>query len=594
MKRNGKLMKTVSGRLSLCPFLTVLIKFLLFDLIWCGYTTFTPFSCWQTYVTAITMSMALTIPYVLIRKAAAAIPVWVLLDIWFICNLLYFRTYLSAIPLSSYFLAGNLSDFMPSVWASFRWVDLLFPLTTIIGVTAMLTKKLRQKMTIPFSKRVFFSVFLLLCVLLGAAVYSRGGFRQEYGQLQFSAHDYASGPALYTLFGTVYYDYLNGYQPLTESQKQEINDWIAHTPELSPIDSLATRDNCIVIIVESFESWVLNLSVENQEITPNLNRLLKEPNTLYAPHVYTQVNGGRSIDAQLLFLAGMLPLKTGCYSSNFPTNTYHALPKALKEFKNTRNYLLTVDKTKTWNQGTVAHGFGIDTIISYPDFRMTETFGNRTRLGDRAFFTQCIEKMKNGEIWRPGENAFIQMVTYSGHSPFKMPEELKSVHFSDRIPEMMADYMSVAHYTDEGIGKFIEYLKSRPEYAHTMIVITGDHEGLADNRKDLCATAAGRGIVSDKEFTPFIVLNSPVPMHYTGVMGQVDIYPTMLNLLGLENYSWKGIGRSILDPGKPQVAISPRTYHIEGDTTSVSEYEMRRLRLSPAISDLLIRFNLLQ
>lgn len=587
-------MKTGFGRLSLCPFLTVLIKFLLFDLIWCGYTTFTPFSCWQTYVTAITMSMALTIPYVLIRKAAAAIPVWVLLDIWFICNLLYFRTYLSAIPLSSYFLAGNLSDFMPSVWASFRWVDLLFPLTTIIGMTAMLTKRLRQKMSIPFSKRVFFSVFLLLCVLLDAAVYSRGGFRQEYGRLQFSAHDYASGPALYTLFGTVYYDYLNGYQPLTESQKQEINDWIAQTPELSPIDSLATRDNCIVIIVESFESWVLNLSVENQEITPNLNRLLKEPNTLYAPHVYTQVNGGRSIDAQLLFLAGMLPLKTGCYSSNFPTNTYHALPKALKEFKNTRNYLLTVDKTKTWNQGTVAHGFGIDTIISYPDFRMTETFGNRTRLGDRAFFTQCIEKMRNGEIWRQSENAFIQMVTYSGHSPFKMPEELKSVHFSDRIPEMMADYMSVAHYTDEGIGKFIEYLESRPEYARTMIVITGDHEGLADNRKGLCATAAGRGIVSDKEFTPFIVLNSPVPIHYTGVMGQVDIYTTLLNLLGLEDYSWKGMGRSILDPAKPRVAISPRTHHIEGDTTSVSEYEMRRLRLSPAISDLLIRFNLLQ
>lgn len=64
--------------------------------------------------------------------------------------------------------------------------------------------------------------------------------------------------------------------------------------------------------------------------------------------------------------------------------------------------------------------------------------------------------------------------------------------------------------------------------------------------------------------------------------------------LVLEDYSWKGIGRSILDPAKPQVAISPRTYHIEGDTSSVSEYEMRRLRLAPAISDLLIRFNLLQ
>lgn len=42
----------------------------------------------------------------------------------------------------------------------------------------------------------------------------------------------------------------------------------------------------------------------------------------------------------------------------------------------------------------------------------------------------------------------------------------------------MADYMTVAHYTDEAIGKFVEYLKNRPEYERTMVVITGDHEGL--------------------------------------------------------------------------------------------------------------------
>lgn len=95
--------------------------------------------------------------------------------------------------------------------------------------------------------------------------------------------------------------------------------------------------------------------------------------------------------------------------------------------------------------------------------------------------------------------------------------------------------MTVAHYTDEAIGKFVEYLKNRPEYERTMVVITGDHEGLADHRKELCHTKAGKGIISEDEFTPFIVLNSPVPMHYLKVMGQIDIYPTLLNLLGLEN-----------------------------------------------------------
>ena len=166
---------------------------------------------------------------------------------------------------------------------------------------------------------------------------------------------------------------------LTEEQEREIHTWLSGRPPLVPVPDIECRDNCILILAESLESWVLNLTVENQEITPYLNKFLKKPSTLYAPHVLTQVNGGRSIDAQLLMLAGLLPLQTGAYSCRFPFNTYHTLPKAMKELKGARNYLLTVDKTKTWNQGAVARSFGIDTIISYPDFRMFLSFGNRDK-----------------------------------------------------------------------------------------------------------------------------------------------------------------------------------------------------------------------
>nr|WP_288676458.1 LTA synthase family protein [uncultured Alistipes sp.] len=438
---------------------------------------------------------------------------------------------------------------------------------------------------------LFHTALILMCAVSCQLFYSRW-FLCGVWRLGI-AHRHASGPPLYTLFGTLYFDYANKQPKLTKEQEHEIHTWLSERPALIPMPDIESRDNCIFILAESLESWVLNLTVENQEITPYLNKLLKEPTTLYAPHVLTQVNGGRSIDAQLLVLAGLLPLRTGAYSCRFPFNTYYTLPKAMKELKATRNYLLTVDKTKTWNQGAVAQSFGIDTIISHPDFRLAEAFGNRKRLGDRAFFSQCREKMENGEIWHSGENIFIQMVTYSGHAPFKMPESLKSVHFSNRIPEVMADYMTVAHYTDEAIGKFVEYLKTRPEYERTMVVITGDHEGLADHRKGLCHIKAGKGIVSENEFTPFIVLNSPVAMYYTKVMGQVDIYTTLLNLLGLENYRWSGIGQSILDSGKPGVAISPQK-GIKGDTLSLSRDELLRIKQSLEVSDRIIQFDKLK
>ena len=86
----------------------------------------------------------------------------------------------------------------------------------------------------------------------------------------------------------------------------------------------------------------------------------------------------------------------------------------------------------------------------------------------------------------------------------------------------MNDYMTTARYTDKAIGKFVEYLKTLPQYDETLIVITGDHEGLATYREELCNAPGGKGIVSDKTFTPFIIVNSPVGMRYDKVMGHLS------------------------------------------------------------------------
>ena len=123
-----------------------------------------------------------------------------------------------------------------------------------------------------------------------------------------------------------------------------------------------------------------------------------------------------------------------------------------------------------------------------------------------------------------------------------------------------------------------------------MIVITGDHEGLADSRKELCASSAGHGLVSEEQFTPFIVINSPVSLRYEEVMGQVDIYPTLLELLGLGHYYWKGLGQSILDPDKRAYAVSPLGQFV-GNTREVSAAELKRSARCWSISDYIIKYD---
>lgn len=123
-----------------------------------------------------------------------------------------------------------------------------------------------------------------------------------------------------------------------------------------------------------------------------------------------------------------------------------------------------------------------------------------------------------------------------------------------------------------------------------MIVIIGDHEGLAADRKPICESPAAKGIVSDKQFTPFIVVNAPVGGIYNKVMGQVDQYPTILNLMHLDHYKWKGMGQSIFDPRKYPTAVGSDNMNVE-TTGNVPEKEIKRLTQAHRISDFLIRYD---
>lgn len=568
------------------------LKLILFDAIWCIDTTFASFSYLETYLSKLFIATLLLLPYILFKSKGVESVILFCLDSLLICNLLYFRTYYTHIPLSSYGLAGNLADFTASVRDSFRMIDILLPLSSVVTIFIALRRPDRKGISLVRRFPGYFAVLVGTAALNAVCLGVKGGFHQAFNAVRQSSYLCSSSAPMFTVFGCMYYDLTEQQQKITPEIDQRIGSWLAAQPAWTPLpDSIETRRNCILILAESFESWVLEQEVEGQEITPCLNRLLKEPTTLYAPHVLTQVKGGRSIDAQLMINAGILPLNSGAYSSLYPDNHYATLPKAMHELKHSRNYLLTIDKVSTWNQGAIAYSFGLDTIIAYHDFRKAEAFGTHKRIGDVPFFEQCSEKISDGEVWKQDETVFMQFVTYSGHAPFVLPQHLQEISFSDSIPAKAADYMKTARYTDKALGQFVDFLKSRPEYKETLIVITGDHEGLAFYRNELCQAPATQGIVSDKPYTPLIILNSPVGMRYEDVMGQIDIYPTLLQLLGLERYPWKGMGQSILSPTKRGLAVGSHM-NVEGDASD--SLTLHHLQQAHDIADLMLRFDYLK
>lgn len=569
----------------------IFLTFVAFDVIWCMDTTFASFSFFETYATKIIATLALVGVYALTRCRWAQIVVMALLDVLLVANLMYFRTYYSAIPASSYLEAGNLADFKASVTDSLRWADIVLPLITIATAVMAFRYKTTKRQPLTAVLKWWAAPLAGFALLLTGVNLCKGGFHKSLRSVRQSAYLCSADAPIFSVFGCIWYDITDAAEPITPEKQAEIERWLASQPKHQPADSVTEkRSNLLIVFAESLESWVLEKKVDGKEITPCLNRLLKEKSTLYAPNVLTQVKGGRSIDAQLMICSGLLPLMSGTYSSLYYDNTFYTLQKAMRGLKHSRSYLLTIDKVSTWNQGAVARSFGTDTIISYHDFKMTEAFGTHKRIGDASFFQQCQEKIERGEVWKPGESVYMQFVTYSGHAPFKLPDHLRTITFPASIPEKAVDYMTTAHYTDKAIGDFVAYLKTLPQYKETIVVIVGDHEGLASYRQELVGNPACRGLVSDKQLTPFIVLNSPVGMRYDKFMGQIDIYPTLLNLMQLDAYRWHGLGQSILDPRKQGVAVGS-VMNVEG---TGSDKEVERLKEAHTVSDYMLRYDWLK
>lgn len=571
--------------------LLTLLLLLWFDLEWCMIFSFTTFQIPEVWVNTLLLSLLLAAPQMLWRLRKTQAVIITLLAILLECNLLYARTYFNAIPASSYLMAGNLSDFTASVVDSFRWLDIGFLTIIIAAWLTATTPRLSSRHPLDTPARLSYAILVAILAIISASMLlRRGGLMNAWQQLSTNDKSYFSARVpMYTIAGSVAHDLMASGAHLSSADSIEVVRWLADQPRLDSLPAPG-RDNIIIILCESLESWPIGLKVQGKEITPRLNALVADTSTFYAPSVVSQVGAGRSIDGQLLINAGMLPMLSGIYATDHYSNRYLTLNQALKEKNGARSAILTVDKPHTWNQQAVARAFAIDTLIANTAWRNDEPVGSKKKLGDRAFALQIIEKMKSGEVWPVGANAFVQIVTYSGHNPFRLPENLDDLHLNPAGLDPAAwRYLTMVHYTDQAIGLLVDYITSRPDSPRTMIVITGDHEGLAWDRP---AAAARHPWVNPAQMVPLIVLNAPVGGRHDKVMGQIDIYPTLLQMAGLTDYQWHGLGQSALSPSSPGVAIGSQ-HDLVGDTAALSPAAIRHLQQARTISDRIITFNLL-
>lgn len=585
----------LQGRTGLMA-LTVLASLLWFVIDWCSDTTYRPLSDWLLYFVNATAALILLAPWIFTRRIWLQAAVIVILDIVLEANLMYNRTYLTAIPASSYSLAGNMADFTTSIFESFRLKDAVFALILITGTS--LSYRIRFK-SVPRLWLRWLSMLGISACISAAGIAVRGGFYAAYDKLVQSCYYFTCGTPTYTVAGHALYTWLDGRQQstMTPADSAMIMQWLANQKEFAAAaETDGSRKSLVLIICESLESWPLEAEIDGKPIAPYLRSLINDSSTFYAPNMLTQVAAGHSIDAQLLYTAGMLPTINSVYSMKYPASTYPSLNKELRADRNSRSILMTSDKIITWNQGTIARSFGYDTIVARDKWMMDETISKK--LSDGSFLRQAADELVKGDMWPEGNNGMLTVITYSGHFPFKINKELLDKNFdisNAKLPERVRDYAEAVHYVDAQLPRIIDYLKGRTDYNDILIVITGDHEALGLDRKSLRDfSPESSRLVSESKFTPLIVLNAPSGGRYEGVFGQIDFYPTMLDMLGLTDASWRGMGKSILAADKVPAAFTSVPVELAGDTTGCDPAVIEHIKGARRVSDAIIVHDLLR
>ncbi|HYK73041.1 MAG TPA: LTA synthase family protein [Pseudoneobacillus sp.] len=294
---------------------------------------------------------------------------------------------------------------------------------------------------------------------------------------------------------------------------------------------IAKGKNVILISMESTQNFVINQTVNGQEITPFLNDFIKE--SYYFENFYHQTGQGKTSDSEFIVENSLYPLSRGAVFFTHSGNEFNATPEIL----NKNGYFtasLHANNKSFWNRDIMYKSLGYQRFYSMIDYDIREENSVGWGLKDKDFFEQSIQHLK--DMPKP---YYAKFITLTNHFPFELEEEDRLIEPFNSESNTLNNYFPTIRYEDEALKHFVERLKEEGLYEDSIIILYGDHYGISENHNKAMAQFLG------KEVTPYVstqLQRVPLIIHIPGqkgktvstVSGQIDLKPTILHLLGID------------------------------------------------------------
>ena len=337
-------------------------------------------------------------------------------------------------------------------------------------------------------------------------------------------------------------DYFKFYKTLPEKEAYALlHQQIPNTANESLLrlitsDAAETRKNVVLITIESYSGDFMKMYGNTQNITPFLDSLATQSavfTNLYAVGNRT-VRGLEAVTLCMPPTAGESVVKRKDNKNKFSTgNVFKQKGYDVKFLYGGDAYFDNMQDFFTGN--------GYD-IVDKKSFTPQEvTFANVWGVCDEDMAHKAIQVM-NAEA-KTKKPFFNHWMTVSNHRPFTYPNNRID------IPGDAKSREGGVKYTDFALKQFFAMAKKQSWFANTVFVILADH----------CASSAGKTeLPLDKYRIPAMIFDptAGAPKHYTQLMSQIDLMPTLFGMLHFK-YESKFFGQDVLQPDyKPRAFIA--------------------------------------
>lgn len=363
---------------------------------------------------------------------------------------------------------------------------------------------------------------------------------------------------------------------------KQVDDWLAWNNKKLPDNKykgIFKGKNVVFLQIESLENFVIGKKVLGQEITPNLDKLMKK--SFYFDNIYEQNNAGNSIDCDMMANTGLLTLGDSITFLTHADVKYKSLPRILNE-----NGYTTIsthaERASDWNWSEAhSNALGYQDMWDIDSYKLDDIFG--MGLSDHSFLNQYADKLKTLK-----EPFFSTIPTLSSHGPFDLPDKYRELKLPKNIDDTkLGGYFQSVHYTDKQIGFFIDKLEKLGLLNDIVLVIYGDHGGVHKYYNDEIQNVPLEGDWwQERDYKiPLFIYGKGIEGKTISVAGgQTDIVPTVLYLLGIDVKENIFMGRNLLNTNRNSTVIKGNK--IVGNPT---EEERKRLEKAYTIADYIIK-----